>query len=70
LPPDTVVLSPLDGTVEPIRFQADTNDYVIHLMSSPTSPFLVVVDHVTDLLVSEGNAVAAGESLGKVGPFS
>lgn len=70
LPPDTTVVSPIDGTVESIRFQADTEDYEIHLMSSPTSPFLVVVDHVTELLVSEGDAVAAGQSLGKVGPFS
>jgi hypothetical protein len=70
LPLDTVVVSPLDGTVESIRFQDDTNDYEIHLVSSPTSPFLVVVDHLTDLLVSEGDTVAAGQSLGKVGPFS
>jgi hypothetical protein len=70
LPLDTVVISPLNGTVASIRFQDETNDYEIHLMSSPTSPFLVVVDHLTDLLVSEGDAVAAGQSLGKVGPFS
>lgn len=70
LPLDTVVVSPIDGTVESIRFQDDTNDYEIHLVSSPTSPFLVVVDHLTDLLVAEGDTVAAGQSLGKVGPFS
>jgi hypothetical protein len=70
LPLDTTVVSPIDGTVASIRFQADTEDYEIHLMSSPTSPFLVVVDHVRDLLISEGDAVAAGQSLGKVGPFS
>ena len=70
LSPDAVVVSPLDGTVESIRFQDDTNDYELHLTSSPTSPFLVVVDHLIDLLVSQGDAVAAGQSLGKVGPFS
>ena len=70
LPLDTVVVSPLDGTVDSIRFQPDTNDYEIHLMRSPTSPFLVIVDHLTDLLVFEGDTVAAGQPLGKVGPFS
>ena len=55
----------LDGTVDSIRFRPDTNDYEIHLMSSPTSPFLVIVDHLTDLLVFEGDTVAAGQPLAK-----
>ena len=68
--PDTVAVSPIDGAVESIFFQPETNDYEIHLVSSPTSPFLVGVDHVTDLLVAKGDAVTAGQPLGKVGPFS
>jgi hypothetical protein len=68
--PDTVAVSPIDGTVESIFFQSETSDYEIHLTSSPTSPFLVGVDHVTDLLVAEGDVVTAGQTLGKVGPFS
>jgi hypothetical protein len=30
----------------------------------------MIVDHLTDLLVFEGDTVAAGQPLGKVGPFS
>jgi hypothetical protein len=68
--PDAVVVSPIDGTVEAIAFKPDTNDYEIRLLASPLSPFLVVVDHVTDLLVAEGDAVAAGQALGLPGTFS
>jgi hypothetical protein len=68
--PDAVVVSPIDGRVEAIAFDSDTNDYEIHLLSSPLSPFLVVVDHVTDPLVAEGDAVVAGQTLGQPGTFS
>lgn len=70
LSPDAAVVSPVDGTVKSIFFQPETGDYEIHLTSSPTSPFIVGVDHVTDLAVAEGDAVTAGQPLGKVGPFS
>jgi hypothetical protein len=69
LSPDATVQSPIDGTVDRLDFQADTNDYEIHLTSSPTSPFVVVVDHVTELAVVEGQVVTAGQPLGKPGPF-
>jgi hypothetical protein len=68
--PDAVVVSPIDGTVEAIAFKSETNDYEIRLLASPLSPFLVVVDHVTDPLVAEGDAVAAGQALGVPGTFS
>lgn len=68
--PDAPVVSPIDGAVEAVLFQPETNDYELHLVSSPTSPFMVIVDHVTDLLVAEGDPVAAGQEVGKVGPFS
>jgi len=70
LAPDAVVVSPIDGAVEAIAFDSETNDYEIRLLASPLSPFLVVVDHVTDPLVAEGDAVAAGQWLGLPGTFS
>jgi len=70
LSPDAAVVSPIDGRVETIAFKPDTSDYEIRLLASPLSPFLVVVDHVTELLVAEGEAVAAGQALGLPGPWS
>ena len=68
--PDAVVVSPIDGTVEAMAFDAETEDWEIRLLASPLSPFLVVVDHVTDPLVAEGDSVAAGQWLGQPGTFS
>ena len=69
LSPDATVRSPIDGTVDRLEFQADTSDYELRLASSPTSAFVVVVDHVTELAVVEGQVVTAGQPLGKPGSF-
>lgn len=70
LSPDADVVSPLDGSVDAIEYKSDTDDYEIRLISSPTSPFVVSVDHVTELEVAEGDVVAAGQPLGKPGTWS
>jgi hypothetical protein len=70
LAPDAVVVSPIDGTVERIELDPETSDYAIRLLAAPLSPVLVVLDHVTELQVVEGETVAAGQALGLPGTWS
>lgn len=64
------VLSPINGQVNRLAYQDETDDYEIILASGPHSDIFVVVDHVKSVRVSEGNNVTAGMPIGVVGNFS
>jgi hypothetical protein len=68
--PDATVVSPISGRVARVALQDDTGDYELRLLAADDSAFLVIVDHVAELAVAEGQAVAAGQPLGKPGPWS
>jgi hypothetical protein len=71
--PDAMVRAPSTGYVTMFRYQAETGDYEIGITRSPhlTSPKtgMVTVDHLTNLTVSKGDFVTAGQLLGNPGPW-
>lgn len=73
LAPDANVYAPASGYVTHFKFQAENGDYEIGITREPTlSVFgtgMVLVDHIKDLTVSQGDFVTAGQVLGKPGPW-
>lgn len=68
---DANVYSPIDGVVNSIEYQEGSEDYEIHI--NPTSdPYQMTagLDHVLNVVVSEGQTVTAGDIIGNPGTYS
>ncbi len=61
------VLSPVDGVIASIEKNSGEDDYVVSIAHSALSEFSVEIDHVTELQVSAGDRVVAGQVIGKPG---
>lgn len=68
---DADVVSPMDGVITRVEFQAESNDWFIWIQSHEDADWLVEVDHILDLAedFSAGDAVLAGDLLGKPGSW-
>jgi hypothetical protein len=73
LSPEANVYAPADGYVTHFRYQAETGDYEIGITRSPnltsSRTGMIMVDHIKDITVAQGNFVTAGQILGKPGPW-
>lgn len=63
--PNTSVLAAIDGVVNRVRYQSETDDYEIDLLPNANSYWNVNYDHITNLTVSEGQTVTAGSVIAK-----
>lgn len=68
--PDAEVLSPIDGVVVTVFHQIEDGDYELHLKTSESSCYLLVLDHIQNPTVAEGASVSAGDVLGTPGTWS
>lgn len=66
---DADVISPCDGWVTHLEFQDDSDDYELYIKTNALSLYSVSIDHITDLSVSVGQFVRAGDLLGKPGTW-
>lgn len=64
---DADVFAMIDGVITKVMFQADTQDYAIHIQPELNSQWVVEHDHVSNVKIFEGNTVKAGDVLGKAG---
>lgn len=64
---DADVFSTIDGVVTNVTYEERTGDYSIHIQPELNSEWIVEHDHVSNLKVSKGNNVKAGDILGKAG---
>lgn len=65
------VYSPIDGVINAVEYQEESADYEIHI--NPTAEveqMTVVLDHVLNVQVSEGQSVMAGDVVGTPGTHS
>lgn len=68
--PETNITAISNGIVVEIRFQDYTQDNEILLKPFKNSEWLIGLDHVKNLTISEGDTVEAGEIIGKPGTWS
>lgn len=68
--PDTQVVSPIDGVVSQVDYQEDTDDYSIILLPESGSDWMVNIDHVTNVAITVGETVTAGQALGIPGTWN
>ncbi len=61
---DVKVISAIDGVVGFIKQQSDSKDYEVFLQPQENSIWQVGYDHITNLKVSKGQAVKAGDVIG------
>jgi hypothetical protein len=66
--PDAPVRAATEGVVVAVEFQPGPNDYEIRIAQG--SRWLVVYDHVLNVVVSVGNVVDPGDALGTAGTWS
>lgn len=64
---DADVFAAMDGVVTNVIYHDRTQDYAIHIQPALNSPWILEHDHVSSLKISKGNAVKAGDILGKAG---
>lgn len=64
---DADVFSTIDGVVTSVTYEERTQDYSIHIQPELNSEWIIEHDHVSNLKVSKGNNVKAGDILGKAG---
>lgn len=69
LPPGVAVKSMIDGVVKRVlKNTGATSDSEIHVSPNDSyGPWLIIVDHVSNVAVVEGQKVQAGDKLGEVG---
>jgi hypothetical protein len=67
--PDANVYSPCDGFITRMFFQERTNDYEIGIRTNALSIYTVAIDHITNLTVSVGSFVRAGDIIGNPGTW-
>ena len=58
------------GVASQIDYQAETDDFSIILLPESDSDWMVNIDHVTDVAISVGDAVTAGQLLGAPGTWN
>lgn len=64
---DADVFAAIDGVVTNVVYQDKTQDYAIHIQPAPNSQWILEHDHISNLRISKGDMVKAGDILGKVG---
>lgn len=64
---DADVFSTIDGVVTNITYEERTEDYSIHIQPELNSEWVIEHDHVSNLKISKGNTIKAGDILGKAG---
>jgi len=64
---DADVVSPCDGWITHEELQEDSDDYDVWIKTNALSIYTVSIDHLTEIVVSEGQYVQAGDLLGKPG---
>jgi murein DD-endopeptidase MepM/ murein hydrolase activator NlpD len=62
---DTLVVAAIDGIVAFIKEQPDSGDKEVFLQPVENSPWVVGYDHLSDVSVTKGQAIKAGDTLGK-----
>lgn len=65
------VYSPIDGIINAVEYQEETQDYEIHI--NPTediNQMTIVLDHVLNVQVTAGQSVTAGDVVGTPGTHS
>ncbi|MBP7807269.1 M23 family metallopeptidase [Candidatus Saccharibacteria bacterium] len=62
---DTQVVAAIDGVIAFIKEQPDSGDMEVFLQPKEGSAWTIGYDHLTDLAVKKGDAVKAGDVLGK-----
>lgn len=64
---DADVFAAMDGVVTDVTYQDRNQDYAIHIQPALNSPWILEHDHVSNLKISKGDTVKAGDILGKAG---
>ncbi len=59
------LVSAIDGIVAFIQQQSETNDNEVFLQTKENSVWMIGYDHVTDLQVTKGQTIKAGDVIGK-----
>ena len=67
---NAVIISPVDGYVHYVEYKADTDDNELFIKINSNSVYNIVVDHVKNLQVSQGDTITAGQALGTPGTIS
>lgn len=71
LSPSTDVYAASAGKVEAmLSNSAEQTDFEFHIRPSAQSVYLFIYDHITSPLVSVGETVTPGQTLGRVAPFN
>ena len=65
--PEIEVYAPCGGVIGLIEWQEETKDYEMQILPRNNRTYKVLLDHVNDLTVKEGDKVTAGQVLGKIG---
>ncbi len=68
LPDKTKIFSPVNGKISQIT-KLYSDDYAVHIQTSPDSQWLVTFEHVENLIVQEGQTVEVGTILGEASTF-
>lgn len=66
---DTAIFSPIAGTVSEIGYRSDDVDYSIIIIPSDATDWIVILDHVLNVLVEVGDVVTVGQPLGIAGTW-
>ena len=66
---DADVFAAMDGVITNIMYQEKTQDYAVHIQPELNSQWTLEHDHVSNLKISKGDIVKAGDMLGRVGNF-
>lgn len=68
---DANVISPMDGVVTTVAEQETPEDgYELHIQEESGAKYMVILDHVRNVTVEEGDTVTAGEVLGIPGDWA
>lgn len=68
LPRGTKVFSPVNGKVEDVRSQAESNDYELVIVPDGFSSWRISLDHIINVLAKKGDIVETGDIIGQVAP--
>lgn len=66
---DATIISPVNGTVTEITEREDSSDYSIVIIPTDATSWWIILDHVLNVAVAEGDVVSAGDSLGTAGTW-
>lgn len=69
LPLDTVLFSPVHGTVDLVHFQKDRNDYEIGIIPDGASDWRLYFDHVVNIKVAKGDKLKPNDPIGTATPW-